>query len=90
MEQRRRVTVVPVGQPIQTGALLIIEENETLDSFLLRASDELWENEKIGKTLFFFTGVRIRRNLNAILSGDTLYISEDDHWIGNTSFLESN
>ena len=90
MDIQRRVSIIPNGQPIQTGALLIIEENESLDSFIARASEELWDGERNGKNLFFSTGMRIRRNLNAILNGDTLYISEGEDWIGISLFFHLN
>jgi len=60
---------------------LIIEEDEDLPSFVRKASEEVWDGEKTGKRLFFSTGMEIRRRLDAVREGDTLYISEGEDWI---------
>jgi hypothetical protein len=83
MDQRRRVSVVPNGQPIRKGTLLIIEEDEDLDSFIVRASKLLWKGKKTGIILFFSTGMEILE-IGTIREGDTLYISEGEDWIGMT------
>jgi hypothetical protein len=81
MEQPKRVIILPNGQ-LSGGTRIVIREGEALDTFIARASTKLWRGQKIGRRLFFHDGLEVLDDLDDIVVGDTLYITDGEDWIG--------
>jgi hypothetical protein len=83
--KQRQVYVIPEGQSIQNGTMLLIQEDNDLESFIARAAYVIWNGEKIGDRLYCSDGDEVL-DFDAVQEGDFLYISEYN-WIGNDHFL---
>jgi len=80
-QQQKRVRVLPNGQ-FSGATRVVIQEDEDLGTFIDRASKKLWKGAKIGTRLFFDNGDEVIDDLNDVVVGDTLYISDGEDWIG--------
>jgi hypothetical protein len=80
MDQQKSVRVL-TNRQLKGVTRIKIQETEDLGSFIDRAANLLWKGSKFGKRLFYDNGDEALE-LESIVSGDTLYISEGEDWIG--------
>ena len=80
--------MIPDGQSIQNGTMLLIQEDDDLESFIAEAAYVVWNGEKIGDR--FFVMIEMRFLTLMLFRKAILILSAYESWIGNhASFLSS-